>query len=41
LEELRKENKAMKKWGSEMRKRLEQINKLSWMTDVGRNVNKD
>ena len=38
---LREENKQMKKWGSEMKKRLEQINTLSWLQDVARKLPKD
>ena len=33
--------KEMKKWGAEMKKRLEQINKLSWLQDVARKLPKD
>jgi len=39
--QLRKENKEMKKWGAELKKRMEEINTLSWMKDVARNVPKD
>ena len=29
------------KWGKEMKKRLQQINKLSWADDIGRSLPKD
>ena len=41
MDELKKQNKKMDLWGKEMKKRLKQINTLSWEEDMKRNVGKD
>ena len=41
MDELKKQNKKMDLWGKEMKKRLKQINTLSWEGDMKRNVGKD
>ena len=41
IKELEAEMKNKDKWGKEMKKRLQQINKLSWADDIGRSLPKD
>lgn len=41
IKELEAEMKNKDKWGKEMKKRLQQINKLSWVDDIGRSLPKD
>lgn len=40
LKQVKEENRNMKKWGSAMRKNMEQINKLSWLEGIGKKINK-
>lgn len=41
LKEVREENEIMRKWGTAMKKNMEQINKLSWLEGIGKKLNKD